>query len=197
MTKKIVAALLFALLALTWSCTSRQIIETYKGSTTQRLMAKSIHRMVGAVPSEDLAIMKGAKVFVEYNFLEEMLPKNYVKRRFEVFLSEQGVKLAKDQAEAQILLVMFFTSLGSDRTETNLGTPEIPIPSPVGGGPIATVPKFSLYGADTYEGLAEVYYYIYDNREFSLLKAREGVLGKAYSNRYTVLFVFSFISDDI
>lgn len=179
------------------ACTARQIVEPYKGATTHRLLSKSVDRMMERVPENDLGFMQGKKVFLEVNFLKEMLPQEYASARLAVHLERRGIKLVGKKEDADLTLVVFFTSLGSDRSDLNIGTPEFPIPSPLGGGPIVTIPKLSLFGADVYKGITEMYYYILDNQTEEVVRRQDCLKGQAYSNKYVFLFVLTWTIDDL
>ncbi|MDY6832840.1 MAG: hypothetical protein SWC96_13560 [Thermodesulfobacteriota bacterium] len=139
------------------SCTTRQVREDYAGSTEQRLTSHSINQVMEKLPEADFALLSDQPVFLECLFLNEIEPLAYARRRLEMALLEKyRCRLVGDPAEAQFVLTVFFTSIGTDFDKNGISTPDLVLPGM--GGPMS----IDILALEMYHGITEFYYYIRD-----------------------------------
>ncbi len=175
-----------ALSALTVGCTSRRMTKTPHSITEQQLIVMAIERAVSQIDTQKIV---GKRVTVElYGLVKDDLP--FAREFLKIWLWKNGVKVVQDKEEADIKLKAFAKVLASDQTETLVGTPEFSLL----GIPI---PAIAIYKKLRNRGLVEIQIYAIDVRKEVLVGEISEGIGEAKHNRYTVLFVFSWISSDL
>ncbi len=163
MKKPAVLVLLIIFMA---ACSSRQIIDQYHGSTAQRLTSHSVNNMIANIPEKDFSCLEGKKVYLSCYFLNNIEPLAYAQKRLELELMDKYQCLpVPEPSEAEIRLHVFFTSLGTDRDEFGLHTPELVIP---GLGGFSQIDVISL---EMFHGITELYYYIVDDKDRIVAKS--------------------------
>lgn len=175
--------ILLPLCLLLYSCTARQVVSIYEGSTAQRLVTYSINRSVENFPVRALKIMKGKKVYIEFNYLQGMTGHSYLHSRIVSELKNKGVTVVDDKSKADMDMDVFCTSLGTDNSYAGLNTPSVPTL-------FGTLPSIKLFGVDLYRGITGFYFFLY-NKDGTINLKSKVVKGETKSDEYN-LFFFSF-----
>lgn len=172
--------LLFPVLLLLCSCTARQVVTDYEGSTAQRLVAHSVDRAARHFAGQNLKLLKNKKLYIEFNYLEGMEGHEYLRNRLLAELHYRGIETVADKSNADLFMDIFCVSLGTDNSYSGLTTPSIPTA-------IGSVPKIKIIGADLYRGISEFYYFLHD-KSGKLYFRSDIINGKAKSDEYNLLF---------
>lgn len=144
---------LIAAIAMT-GCGSRQVQDSLTGSTAQRLVTHSIDKVVSQLPERDFAGLEGRRVFIESHFIERSEIRNYADRRLATELSRRfGAEIVYTRDEADRVLRVFYTSLGTDQNKLGFFLPLGYIPG------IAETASLNLVTLEQFHGVAEMYYY--------------------------------------
>jgi hypothetical protein len=152
-------------LCVCFSCSSRQVVEDFNGSTAQRLTTYSVDALMEKLPDEHFSTVSGKRVHLECAFLDNTLATDYARRRLEMELVERyGCTFVETPETADILLRFFFNSIGTDVDHAGFRTPEFALPGMPG------LPAINLLTIDMFHGVAECYYYILDNDQQVLAK---------------------------
>jgi hypothetical protein len=159
--------------------TDRSILE-------QQLM---VHGLTRAMENIDLTQFYGKKVTLEVSGLaqEEL---EFTAEFLRIHLGKNGILVVTDPKEAELNLKVLAPILAVDQSETLLGTPEftfLGIP----------VPAIVLYRKVNSKSLVEIEMYVYDTTDERMTLALPCATGDAKYNRYTVLFIISWIDTDL
>ncbi len=151
-----VIILIFLLLI---GCSTRQVTPELNGSTAQRLVTHSIDRLMQQIPEEDFAPYRQKKIYVEPHFIVAAPLYNYATERFKMELAQRfACFVAPTRDEAEFVVELFFTSLGTDHDTFGLTIPIITFPEYSG----AT--KINLLALEMFHGISEMYYYLSDRK---------------------------------
>jgi hypothetical protein len=176
----------FVFLMGTWGCSSVRMTMTERSILEQQLM---VHGLVRAMERIDLTQFYGKRVTLDVSGLaqEEL---DFTAEFLRVHLGKNGIRVVSDPKDAELNLKVLAPILAVDRSETLLGTPEftfLGIP----------VPAIVLYRKVISKSLAEIEMYVYDAAEERMTMALPCASGEAKYNRYTVLFIISWIDTDL
>lgn len=142
------------------ACATREVRDDFAGATAQRLATYSLDHLMEKLPQADLSRLSGKTVFLESHFVLENRDPSlaaYAKRRLELALLKQSrCRLTERPEDADRRLVVFFTSIGTDREKAGFTTPEFLLPG------FAGTTRIDLLSLDMYHGISELYYYILD-----------------------------------
>jgi len=112
------------------------------------------------LPDKDFEDLRSAKVFVEPFFISDPQLLKFAVKRFEMELSYRfGAELVDEPEGSDIIISVFFNSIGTDTDDFGIKTPDFIIPG-VGGGL-----GIDIITVDMYHGISEMYYYISDRNE--------------------------------
>ncbi len=155
------SVLTMVLVCCCWSCSTREVVDDFSGSTAQRLTTYSVDAAMEKLPEEPLSLLTEKRVHLECAFAEAMPAIDYARRRLEVELIERyDCTLVESPEEAEILLRFFFNSLGTDAEHAGFQTPEFSLPG------VPVVPGIDILTLNMFHGITECYYYILDaNRQ--------------------------------
>ncbi len=149
-----------------WSCTTRQVVDDFSGSTAQRLTTYSVDAVMDKLPGDSLSMLTDKQVHLECLFLEESPAVGYARRRLEMELIQRyRCTFVETPEEADFLLRFFFNSVGTDVDYAGFRTPEFALPGMPGMAGI------DLLTLDMYHGVAECYYYLLDSDQKVLAKS--------------------------
>jgi len=152
-----ILGLLIILPLLISSCSTRGIHDKYFGATEQRLMTRSVDKLMQKLPEEDFRPLTGQKVHLVCHFVEDNSALQYAKDRLELELREKyQISMVDNSEDADSVLQVFFNAIGTDQDDFGLKTPDFIVP---GSG--ATV-SIDLIALDMYHGVSELYYYVID-----------------------------------
>lgn len=157
--------LMMVLVCCCWSCSTRQVVDDFHGSTAQRLTTYSVDAAMEKLPEEPLSLVTGKRVHLECVFAEAMPAIDYARGRLEMELVERyDCMLVASPEEAEILLRFFFNSVGTDAEHAGFQTPAFSVPGVPG------IPGIDLLTLDMFHGITECYYYILDANRRMLAK---------------------------
>jgi hypothetical protein len=158
--------LIISFLLIFQSCSTREILPDYSGSTEQRLTSHSIRKLIQSLPEKDFSLLRDKKVYLECFFLEKKEPLNYAAKRLEFELIDKyNCKMVQDKNDSQVGVHIFFTSMGTDKDKFGLSTPEFILPG------VGAISSIDLIALDMFHGITELYYYITDSNEKVITKS--------------------------
>ncbi len=165
-----VRCLLLGLMMLTLAaCGSRQVQDSLAGSTAQRLVTHGIDDLVRALPESDFAPLRGSRLRLDSHFIEDGPLKTYADHRLALELRQRfGIEVVLD-GEADQLMTVFYTSLGTDQGLLGFYLPLGFVPG------LAENTRINLITLEQFHGVAEMYYFLGpedDQLRSSLLRAR-------------------------
>ena len=163
-----------------YSCSARQVVTIYEGSTAQRLVTYSIDRSVENFPAKALKLMRGQAVYVDFNYLQGMTGHDYLHHRLTAELHNKGIAVVDDESKATMVMDVFCTSLGTDNSYSGLNTPAIPTI-------FGTLPTIKLFGVDLYRGITEFYFFLYNKTGTIRMKSKI-VKGETKSDEFNLFF---------
>lgn len=111
------ALLALALTALiVTGCGSRQVQDSLVGSTAQRLVSYAIDDLARALPDEDFAPLSGQRLRIVSHGLADRALSDYADQRIAAELGQRfGIRMVSGLEEADQVLQIFYTSLGTDQ----------------------------------------------------------------------------------
>jgi hypothetical protein len=124
--------------------------------------------------------MKNKPVYVEFNYIQGMTGHSYLHNRILCGLENNGIHTVDKKSEADIVMDVFCTSLGTNNSYCGANTP--PIPTVFG-----SIPSMKLFGVNLYRGITEYYFFLYDKSGKILMKSNV-VEGKTKSDQYNLFF---------
>jgi hypothetical protein len=170
-------------LCLVCACSTREIREHYTGSTEQRLISLSINKLITMLPEEDFSILRGEKVLLRCYFLESTGAFGYAQKRLEMELMDKyRCQMVESLADANLILHVFFTSLGTDVDKFGISTPDMILPV-VGG-----FSSVDLIAISMFHGITELYYYVL-NRDHRVLVKGERIKSVIRTDRLSLPFI--------
>ena len=130
----------------TLGCASVKQSDTARTGIEQLLLSTAIDDSLDKV---DLRPVAGANVFVKTDYLD-CVDKNYVIVGLHSRLLSNGCTLADKAEGADVILEVAAGALGTDRTDMNVGTPEIPL------GLMGSIPQLNFYERKRSMGTAKL-----------------------------------------
>lgn len=135
-------------------CGSRQVQDSLTGSTAQRLVTHSIDKLIGKLPDEDFAGIEGRQLYLESHFIERSEARRYADFRLATELSRRfGAEIVDSPDDADLVLRVFYTSLGTDRNKLGFYLPLGFVPG------VAESMTLNLITLEQFHGVSEMYYY--------------------------------------
>lgn len=189
-------------LAIMTGCSSRQVQDSLTGSTAQRLVSYAVDDLAKALPERDFAPLRGERVVIDSSFVGDPRLRDYADRRlsaelrtrFDIEVVAADPVAADDAAiddgtaddvtaddvtadgvtaddltvdpPAEHVLQIFYTSLGTDRDERGFYVPLGFVPG------VEETTKIDLLTLEQFHGVAELYYYLDNERIDDPLRAR-------------------------
>lgn len=169
--------LLLVSLVLLAGCGTRQVQDSLTGSTAQRLVSYAVDDLAQALPEKDFGPLEGKRVRVDSSFVGEAKLRDYADRRLATELrSRFGIEVVTADAgadpdgdnpeEADHVLQIFYTSLGTDWDQRGFYVPLGFVPG------VDQTTQIDLLTLEQFHGVAELYYYLDDERIDDPLRAR-------------------------
>lgn len=149
-------------------CSSRQVQDSLTGSTAQRLVSYAVDDLAQALPERDFEALRGERVTVDSSFVGDPRLRDYADRRLSTELRTRfGIEVVPaGGAPADHVLQIFYTSLGTDRDERGFYVPLGFVPG------VDQTTQIDLLTLEQFHGVAELYYYLDDERIDDPLRAR-------------------------
>jgi hypothetical protein len=167
------------------ACTTRLETNTARTATQQLLGTVAIDRALAALEWPALA---GRSVSVAVFSTADPLDQSYLRGAAEALLSERGARIVGDAAQADFVLSLLAGALGTDHTETFLGTPGFETL-------VVTVPEIVLFRSSRQEGFARIAYVWRDAKTGAFLHRSPPAQASTYARSLRVLFVGSYRTD--
>ncbi|MFP4208265.1 MAG: hypothetical protein ACLFSC_06355 [Wenzhouxiangella sp.] len=148
-------------------CGSRQAQDSLVGSTAQRLVSYAIDDVAAALPAADFEQLSGQRLRIDSHFLGEPRLRYYADRRLAVELQSRfGIEVVSGGGPADHVLTVFYTSLGTDQDHRGFFLPLGFVPG------IDETTRLNLVTLEQFHGIAELYYYLDQERADEVLRAR-------------------------
>lgn len=162
-------------------CASMKGSDTARTGTEQLLISTAVDHTLDKV---DLAPLRGAKVLVEEKYLD-CTDKNYVIVSLRQRVLRAGGTLVDKAEEADVILEVASGAVGTDRDDSYIGVPPIPlaIPSPI------SIPKIALYERTKAMGTARLRVFAYDAKTRRPIVDADAQLARADYRHWDVLGV--------
>jgi len=160
--------LLAALLALPLlaGCGARQVQDSLTGSTAQRLVSYAIDDLAAALPAEDFGGLAGQRLLIDSHFVGDAALRRYADQRLAMELLARFDIRVVDDASADRILNVFYTSLGTDRDRRGFYLPLGFVPG------VDESAEVNLLTLQQFHGVAEMYYYVGTERAGEPIQAR-------------------------
>lgn len=163
--------LLGAFLVLNIACSTRQVVDGLAGATEQRLITHSIDKLMNNLPAEDFSQLSTKKVYLVSHFINKKELANLTDYAVSLLKSELEEKyqclMVEDVTRADFELIVFFTSLGTDRDVAGFTLPPLLLPGTAGAITI------DILALDMYHGVTELYHYIKDRTNQVMVKGEK------------------------
>ncbi|NKI34164.1 hypothetical protein HFP89_03160 [Wenzhouxiangella sp. XN79A] len=154
------------MLTLLTACGSRQVQDSLAGSTAQRLVSYAIDELAQALPEEGFADLAGQRVRIDSHFVGDEALRNYADERLAMELATRFDARVVGDASAERVLTVFYTSLGTDRDRRGFYLPLGFVPG------VDESAEIDLLTLEQFHGIAELYYYLGEERLEEPLQAR-------------------------
>ena len=153
-------------LALLTACGARQVQDSLTGSTAQRLVSYAIDDLAEALPEEDFAGLAGQRILIDSHFVGDAALRRYADDRLAMELVSRFDIRVVDDASADRVLNVFYTSLGTDRDRRGFYIPLGYLPG------LDETTEIDLLTLQQFHGVAEMYYFLGTDRVEAPLQAR-------------------------
>ena len=152
-------AIVFAAFLSVPGCTSTITSNTARTAKEQLLLSDAVERSISKV---DLSALAGQKIFVEEKFLE-CVDKPFIVGSIRHQVMRSGARLADTAEMADVVMELRSGGVGTDTSESYLGTPEIALPG------MLTLPEIRLAERKMQLGFAKLGMVLYDAKTRELL----------------------------
>lgn len=187
----VIAASFCLLLWAAGGCMSSKITSPEQSGIEQLLLGAAADR---ALLQIDFQTLRERIVFVDTQYLDSYR-REYITAALRHSLTLAGALLVQERDEAELILEPRVSALAIDESETMIGLPAMSIPVPMSGG--LAVPEAALYKSVRQESIGKLAVTGYSvKHDEPPIRLGPGV-GRAYYNRWRVLFVISFRTTDI
>lgn len=170
MKRRYCAALLLSAVVSLCGCASTATSNTARTAKEQMLLSNAVDQSMDKV---DFTPLYRQKVLVDEKYLE-CVDKLYVVATVRHKVMNAGGVLVSDAKDAEIIMELRSGGVGTDTSESYLGTPEIALPG------MLTIPEIRLAERKTQYGYAKIGMVIYDKASGSVLG--EGGMSMAQSD---------------
>ena len=151
-TRWTLASLLIACIG----CATTKESDTARTGLEQLLISSAVDRSLDKI---DITPIRYAKVYIDQSYLD-CVDKNYVLISLHQRLMSQGCIIVPKPEEAEVVMEIGSGGVGTDRNETFIGIPEIPLPPP---SPIA-IPRVAFFTRSKAMGTAKLRVVCYDTQ---------------------------------
>jgi hypothetical protein len=171
-------------LVLLSACSTRQVYDKYSGSTAQRLVTYSIHKLAREMKDEDFEEFRGKKVHLNSHFIVETQDLRYAHEYFEMeFRKRFDIKMV-DEKDADFVFDLFFYSLGTDQDTYGLTLPIVNLSD------TSQTVRIDILAMDMYHGISEAKLYITDASSQAIVE-RDRWLARVRTDKVsTPIFAF-------
>ncbi|HUG94168.1 MAG TPA: DUF6655 family protein [Planctomycetaceae bacterium] len=165
-------------------CTSANSSNTARTAKEQLLISNSVDQALSRV---DFRPFRDQSVYLEEKYLD-CVDKNYIVASLRHRLLRDGALLADKADAAQVIVEVRSGGVGTDTSQTFIGTPEVAMPGPL---PLA-VPEVRLVTRSQQTATAKIGIVAYDARTHAVLGEGGLTLARSDDNNWFVLGVGPF-----
>lgn len=167
-----------ALLCCVLGCATVKQSDTSRTGVEQLLLSSAVDRALNKV---DLRPIGGAKVYVETKYLD-CVDKNYVIVAMHQRVMQVGATLCDKPEDSDVVLEIASGSVGTDRQDVFVGTPEIPMPQLS-----VMIPRVSIFNRNKAMGTAKLSIVAYDTKSHIPVINGPYVLARADAKVWNVM----------
>ncbi len=153
------------------ACSTRGLNNHFASATEQRLVTRSLDKLIEALPAADFQPLAEKPVSLQCYFIvptvdgTEYSPLlDFACRRVKMELLERfGSRVVDAPEEAEYQVHFFFNAIGTDQDSLGISTPELYLPG-IGAA------KIDFIALEMFHGVSEGYYYIIDRRNAQTIR---------------------------
>ncbi|MDX1513661.1 MAG: hypothetical protein R3174_07950 [Gammaproteobacteria bacterium] len=172
-------------------CTQLSEIPRTQSAIEQQLLVRAIERSLEKV---DTTALDGKTVFLEVsvNSSHDVMDAAFLENRIRAWLRERGVRLTEVAEGADAEVQVFAPVLGTDRGESLVGIPSVPIP-------LINIPtpEIALFKQVKNRGRSEVQLYEFEPKTGEFIRKTPVSVGESKYDNHLVLFFFKYTVSDI
>ncbi len=170
-------------------CATTRMTDTPRTAVEQLLISQAVDLALGRI---DFAPLNGRKVFVQEKYLDGV-DKNYVAASVRHRVLTTGAQLVDKESEADVIIEVRNGGLGTDRTESFIGSPQISL-----AGPLALqIPEVQVVTNKRQTATAKIGIVAYDARTRRSLGAGGVSIARADANNWFILGMGPFQSGSV
>jgi len=175
-------SLMIVLACLAGGCASSRMTDTSRTGIELLLLSTATDR---AAKMLDLAQLKDRKVFLDSaNF--EGTDKGYAVNAIRERIASQGAHIVEDRKDAEVIAEAACGGIGTDSSESLIGLAAFEV-SVLGTG--VKTPELALWKTVSQSSVSKLAVYARESKTGRFLFAAGPWTGRAYYNRYTILFI--------
>jgi hypothetical protein len=160
-------------------CATTRTSDTTRTAIEQLLISSAVDQALAKV---DFGPLAGRAVFVQEKYLDGV-DKNYVAGSIRHRVLAAGGKLVEKQEDADIVMEVRSGGIGTDRSESFLGSPQIAVPGPM---PVQ-VPEIQIVTTKTQTATAKLAIVAYDAKTHEAIGSGGTSLARSEDNNWFVL----------
>jgi hypothetical protein len=179
-------------------CSTEHVTEPTQTATEQLTVSTAVDHAVGNL---NLALPRGAKVFVDTSYVDlpgddkdVVLPKYMIGTVRDLIL-RSGAALVDDKKAADLIAELRLGAQSADHRSFLIGIPSITLPVLLTGA--VTTPEVALYKRDLQRGISKLALTIYSAKTGALTQSTGPTYGDSHYIRYTALLLFSWSDQNI
>lgn len=162
-----------------------------RSATEQLLISTAIDN---AAERLQLDIAPGTSVLVDASGFESY-DKQYAIGTIREALARQGLSLARDKADAAVIVEIRSGALSINESDALFGTPSFQVPIPFTAAP--EIPEIALFKREKQEGIAKIGITAYDAEDGSYITSASPTYGFSHRTRWIVLLFINWTTGDI
>lgn len=187
MPERFASLLIIVLIAGVCGCTSTGTSNTARTAKEQMLLSNAVDQSLDKV---DFTPLYGQRVFLEEKYLD-CVDKGYVLGSLRHRVMRAGGTLAAAVDQADVVLEIRSGGVGTDTTQSYVGTPEIALPG------MLTLPEVRLVERKTQLGYSKLGLVIYDAKSRQVLGDGGVAMARSDDNNWSVLGMGPFQNGDL
>lgn len=172
-------------------CMSSKITSPDQTGIEQLLLGTAADRALAQI---DFSAFRDRVVFVDARYLDAYRA-HYVTASLRDKLGAAGAWLTDERNDAEFILEPRASALSIDESETMVGLPSISVPVPMSGG--LAIPEAALYKSFKQNSIGKLAVTGYSARRDAPAISLGPAVGRAYYNRWWMLFAVSFRTTDL
>lgn len=148
-------------------CSTRQVQDQLSGSTAQRLVTHSVNKLISELPTSPLDELEGQRIWVDTHFIKNDPIVDYATARLKAEITKRHtITWAETREDAQRIVDVFFTSLGTDQDSFGLS-----LPVPTVTTESNDIGRIDLLAFNMYHGVSEMYFYVKNVAERKIVQS--------------------------